>query len=133
MSLLSRIFPSRAQKRLLSALRRCDAVFRDHFAWESVRLEVRAHIYSPTRRKLQLGLREVDAANAVLYAVMRLSASAATSGRNHAYRGKLSMIGASYRGIALVAMELLVANGFMTDADARHEAAVIDEDVRGAG
>jgi len=64
---------------------------------------------------------------------MRLSARAVTSGRHHVYRGKLGLIGASYRGIALVAMELLVESGFMTAADAEYEAAIIDGDIRDAG
>lgn len=43
------------------------------------------------------------------------------------------MIGASYRCVALVAMELLVENGFMTHDDAVYEAAAIEAGVRNAG
>lgn len=43
------------------------------------------------------------------------------------------MVGASYRCIALVALELLAENGFMTEDDAKYEADVIDAGVRNAG
>lgn len=133
MSIFSRLFPSRSQARLLKALRYCDPTFWQYFAWDLVRREVRTQICQANQRKVLIGPRELDAVNAVLYAVMRLSLAAATSGHHHIYRGTLGTLGASYRAVALAAMRMLVENGFMSPDDAAHEVEVMKADVREAG
>ncbi|APL94111.1 hypothetical protein [Sphingobium indicum] len=121
MSFLSNIFLSPSKRRLLKAISWGDDAFAEYIAWGDVRQRLNEGLRRQSDRSIQIGPRDIDAANSVLFAAFKICSARCASGEHHIYRGILSGVGKGYLNLAQEILNNLVDNGFLSDEDAEEE------------